>query len=112
MRIPTSIFALGLAIVAVGPASAEGEPKSRTECADMKEMIWDDATKTCNPIEKTSTKGPGQTPVSRSPPGQPSNSETSDRTPEKPTPTGSEKDRMTPADPTTKSPRAPDELKK
>ena len=52
MKVLTSILALGLAIVAVGPASAEGEPKSRTECADMKDMIWDAATKTCNPIKK------------------------------------------------------------
>ena len=112
MKILTSILGFSLAVAAAGPAFAEGEPKSRTECADMKEMIWDDATKTCNPIEKSSTKGPGNTPSSSSPPGQPSNSETSDRTPEKATPTGSEKDRMTPADPATKTPRAPDELKK
>ena len=52
MKILTPILALGLAFSAAGPALAEGEPKSRTECADMKDMIWDDATKTCNPIKK------------------------------------------------------------
>ena len=61
---------------------------------------------------ETPTKGPGDTPASTSPPGQPGNSETSDRTPEKATSTGSEKDRTTPADPATKTPRAPDEMKK
>ena len=112
MKALTSILALTLAIATAGPALAEGEPKSRTECADMKEMIWDNATQTCEPMKVSPTKGPGDTPSSSSPPGQPSNSETSDRTPEKPTPTGSEQDRTTPADPATKTPRAPDEMKK
>jgi hypothetical protein len=57
-------------------------------------------------------KGPGDTPASTSPPGQPENSETSDRSPEKQTPTaGSEKDRSAPLSPDTKTPRAPDEMK-
>ena len=112
MKAICSILALILAIAPTGRAFAEGEPKSRTECADMKEMIWDNATQMCNPIKVSPTKGPGDTPSSSSPPGQASNSETSDRTPEKPTPTGSEKDKTTPADPATKTPRAPDEMKK
>ena len=111
MKALTSILALALAIATAGPALAEGEPKSRTECADMKEMIWDSATKTCNPIEKSSTQGPGATPASTNPPGQPSISETSDRTPEAPTPTGTEKDR-TAADQAPQTPRAPGEMKK
>ena len=81
MRALNSVLALSLAIAAAGPALAEGEPKSRTECADMKEMIWDNATQTCNPIKKSPIKGPGDAPASTSPPGQPSTSETSDRTP-------------------------------
>ena len=106
MRAIAGILALALAIATAGPALAEGEPKSRTECADMKEMIWDSATQTCNPIKISPT------PSSSPPHGQPSDSETSDRTPEMPTPAGSEKDRTTPADPATKTPRAPDDMKK
>jgi hypothetical protein len=112
MKALTSILALALAIATTGRAWAEGEPKSRTECADMKEMIWDNATQTCNPMKVSPTKGPGDTPSSSSPPGQPSNSETSDRTPQKPTPAGSEKHRVTPAGPATETPRAPEEMKK
>jgi hypothetical protein len=57
-------------------------------------------------------KGPGDTPASTSPPGQPENSETSDRSPEKQTPAaGTEKERTTPLAPDTKTPRAPDEMK-
>ena len=110
MKAIISILALTLAIAPSGRALAEGEPKSRTECADMKEMIWDSATQTCNPIAPT--KDPGDTPASSSPPGQPIDSETSDRMPEKPTPSGFERDRTTPVDPASKTPRAPDEMEK
>ena len=51
----------------------------------------------------TPTKGPGDTPAATSPPGQPGNSETSDRTPEKATATGTEKDKKTASDPATKT---------
>ena len=51
MKALTPVLALALAIAA-GSALAEGEPKSRTECANMKDMIWDAATKTCIPIKK------------------------------------------------------------
>jgi len=108
----TSILALSLAIAIARPALAEGEPKSRTECADMKEMIWDSATQTCNPIKESPTKDPGDTPAASSPPGQPIDSEASDRMPEKPTPSGFERDRTTPVDPASKTPRAPDAMKK
>lgn len=63
--------------------------------------------------EDATQKGPGGTPASGLPPGQPANSETSDRSPEKPTTSaGSEKERSTPSSPETKTPRAPDELKR
>ena len=51
MKALTPALALALAIAA-GTTLAEGEPKSRTECANMKDMTWDAATKTCIPMEK------------------------------------------------------------
>ena len=52
MKASDAIFALIIAIGTAGPVLAEGEPKSRTECANMKDMIWDVATKTCNAVKK------------------------------------------------------------
>ena len=85
----TAVVMSSLAIAAAaGQTLAEGEPKSRTECADMKEMTWDSATQTCNPM-KSSTDGAVDPPVA----SPPSNS----------APT---------ADRATQTPRAPDEMKK
>lgn len=48
MRALTSLLALSLAAAFTAPAFAGGDaPKTQAECAKMKDMIWDDATKTC-----------------------------------------------------------------
>ena len=46
-----AVFVLALAI-ATGSAVGEGEPKSRSDCAKVKDMTWDAATKTCIPIKR------------------------------------------------------------
>ena len=50
--IVSSLLALSLAGAFTAPAFAGDAPKTQAECAGMKDMIWDDATKTCNPIKK------------------------------------------------------------
>ncbi len=111
MNAVTSVLVSSLAIIAAaGQTLAEGEPKSRTECADMKEMTWDSATQTCNPMKKSFTEVPVDPAVRTSPPSLPSNSETSDRTPGKPT-SAPERDNTLKSDPATQTPRAPDDMK-
>jgi hypothetical protein len=53
MKTLASLLVLSFAVVVAAPAFAGGDkPKTQAECAAEKDMIWDDATKTCNPIKK------------------------------------------------------------
>jgi hypothetical protein len=53
MKTLASLLVLSFAVVVAAPAFAGGDkPKTQAECAGAKDMIWDDATKTCNPIKK------------------------------------------------------------
>lgn len=48
MRALTSVLALSLAVAFTAPTLAGGDtPKTQADCAKMKDMVWDDATKTC-----------------------------------------------------------------
>jgi hypothetical protein len=53
MKALTSLLVLSFAVAIAAPALAGGDkPKTQSECGSAKDMIWDDATKTCNPIKK------------------------------------------------------------
>jgi hypothetical protein len=53
MKALASLLVLSFAVVVATPAFAGGDkPKTQAECAGAKDMIWDDATKTCVPIKK------------------------------------------------------------
>jgi hypothetical protein len=53
MKVLASLLVLVSAAGFAMPAFAGGDkPKTQAECATMQDMIWDDATKTCNPIKK------------------------------------------------------------
>lgn len=53
MKALASLLVLSFAVVVAAPAFAGGDkPKTQAECAGAKDMIWDDATKTCVPIKK------------------------------------------------------------
>jgi hypothetical protein len=53
MKTLASLLVLSFAVVVAAPAFAGGDkPKTQAECAGAKDMIWDDATKTCNPVKK------------------------------------------------------------
>jgi hypothetical protein len=47
MKALMSLLALSLAVAFTAPAFAGDTPKTQADCAKMKDMVWDDATKTC-----------------------------------------------------------------